>query len=662
MGYLLVGTAFAAITVALFFAFFIGFNTAPVEEAKAATTNVTIPTGSFIVRMGQSPQTVDNALKPYGLVYDMIVNYNVPVYWSIEPSKAKDGVDFSYLGLDYKGGPFIIDDMYITPAVYNRLIWWTGQGVNGIFTISDVTVPVYTTLEYFPNILIDDLSGNEAIITNYFDNAAIPSIAYTIGNPNDANMCFDVWVNPHGDPEWSTHGNLYNFVTNHRGFIWSQCHAVSMMEGTVNPSPPNEQLNYLSIDGLQCYHNRNADQCGPTITELHDKKPTGPFTHQYPADPVMQFMGNADVPLHSNGSESWFSPQTTGGWRTSTKRLITTADSLPPHEGILMAYGPAFGDTSNGWVMYSAGHDHTGGGTTEEQIAAQRSFLNFILLCGKERTPLAVTDIDTEITGWDWYNFSVTPSGGYSPYTYSWSSSIGGTFYNPDSSHTGYLSPYVTSPTTGIIQCIVTDSCSRVMAFSQVVTVSPSPLPVTLTEFTATPMGMDKVMVSWKTASELNNRYFTVERSTNLQDYTVVGNVPTLGNGTIPHNYTLNDYKPHPGKSYYRLSQTDINGAVEYFDPVMVNRSVAVTPQKLTVGPNPFRDQFNLTINYELGNQLSVRLYDLNGRMIKEQQVMPNGAATAIRFTSLEDLPNGNYILKVEDGLEFSEVTRLIKR
>ncbi len=153
MGYLLIGTAFAGVTIALFFAFFIGFNTAPVEESKAATTNVTIPTGSFIVRMGQSPQTVDNAIKPYGLVYDMIVNYNVPVYWSIEPTKSKDGVDFSYLGLDYRGGPFIIDDMYITPAVYNRLIWWTGQGVNGIFTISDVTVPVYTTLEYFQNIM-----------------------------------------------------------------------------------------------------------------------------------------------------------------------------------------------------------------------------------------------------------------------------------------------------------------------------------------------------------------------------------------------------------------------------------------------------------------------------------------------------------------------------
>jgi type IX secretion system substrate protein len=660
LSYLLIGLAMTGSVIAFFLTFFVGVNTIPAEKAEAAT-NVTYPKGSFLVNMGVTPQTVANGLKPYGLVYDLITNYSVPIGWSIEPTKIKDGIDFTYAGTDYKGGTFIIDKRYITAGVYNRIIYWMGQGVTGIFTIGDVTVPIYTTLEYYPRVLVDDLSGNEDIITGYFDNAGIGSDGYTIGNPMNANMCFDVWVNPHGDPDWSTHGNLRKFVTDYTGFIWSQCHAVSMLEGSVDITDLSTQMNFLTNDGLQCYHGITS-KCGPTLTESHGKKSTSPYTHSYPTDPVMQFMGNADVPLYSNGSESWFIPQTTGGWRPTTKRLITTSDNISPFEGILMAYGPAFGDTNNGWVMYSSGHDHQGGGTVEEQVAAQRAFLNFMLLCGKERKPLVVSDIEAVITGLNWYTFSAIPSGGYKPYTYSWSSTVGGTFFNPDSSTTGYLSPYVTSPTSGIISCTISDSCSRIMTITQFVTISPSPLPVTLTEFTATAQGLEKVVTNWKTSSETNNKFFTVERSVDMKSFSVVGNVPSLGNGAIPHSYTLMDYSPHPGKSYYRLSQTDIDGKTKFFDPVLVSRNIDVKHNNFNVGPNPFTNYFNLTINSESSSEYTARLYDLNGRMISEKPFHVSKGTSVIRFDEVSGLPKGHYILKVEDGIEISEILRIVKQ
>src|SRR4051812_19314881 len=39
--------------------------------------------GAYIIDMGQPTQTVGNALKPYGLVYDMVTNFKVPVDWAI---------------------------------------------------------------------------------------------------------------------------------------------------------------------------------------------------------------------------------------------------------------------------------------------------------------------------------------------------------------------------------------------------------------------------------------------------------------------------------------------------------------------------------------------------------------------------------------------------
>ena len=47
----------------------------------------TFAPGAYIVDMGQTTQTVGNAMKPYGLVYDMVTNFKVPVNWAINPAK-----------------------------------------------------------------------------------------------------------------------------------------------------------------------------------------------------------------------------------------------------------------------------------------------------------------------------------------------------------------------------------------------------------------------------------------------------------------------------------------------------------------------------------------------------------------------------------------------
>ena len=44
----------------------------------------TLQPGSFIVNMGVVPQTVGNGLKPYGMIYDLILNNKIPIQWIIE--------------------------------------------------------------------------------------------------------------------------------------------------------------------------------------------------------------------------------------------------------------------------------------------------------------------------------------------------------------------------------------------------------------------------------------------------------------------------------------------------------------------------------------------------------------------------------------------------
>ena len=368
------------LTAVFFGTLFIG-NVGTVKTSKAAAPGFqTIDSGSYIIDMGQATQTVANSLVPYGMVYDLVKNFSTPVKWVINQSKVKDGTDFTYNLVNYKGGPFIIPAAYITPIVQARITYWNTRGVKGLYTTSTVDVPTYSELTAMPTMFIDNSSGKQSIIETYFINAEIPATAYTEGTPSNLTTCSDLWINPHGDPTWTSHSYLYNFAVANGSFIFSACHATSMMEGCKNTVAPFQQLNFLTTNGLKCY---STGKCAVGITETHGGGATGPYTYSYPADPMMQFLGTIESAL-SGGSEDWYIPQSTGGWRPTTRRCISTNDGVAPKEGVLMAYGPAYGMVNSGWVMYEAGHSFSG--TSASCIGATRAFLNFMIFAASKKS------------------------------------------------------------------------------------------------------------------------------------------------------------------------------------------------------------------------------------------------------------------------------------
>jgi hypothetical protein len=94
--------------------------------ARLQSAEVTFSRGAYIIDMGQVPQTVANGLKPYGLIYQLVVVNQASVSWAINPNKVTDknptvtveGVDFILNGKAYRGGPFIIpaEDVNATVA------------------------------------------------------------------------------------------------------------------------------------------------------------------------------------------------------------------------------------------------------------------------------------------------------------------------------------------------------------------------------------------------------------------------------------------------------------------------------------------------------------------------------------------------------------------
>jgi hypothetical protein len=171
-----------------------------------------------------------------------------------------------------------------------------------------------------------------------------------------------------------------------------------------------------------------------------------------------------------------------------------------------------------------------------------------------------------------------------------------------------------------------------------------SPLPVTLLDFNAQPVN-NEVLVTWTTASEINNDYFQIERSRDAVNYEVVGIVDGAGNSNQVLNYSLIDKQPLTGISYYRLRQVDFNGDFEVFDPVAVffgGQSLGA----VTVFPNPAKEITNIKLESKHNDHGLIQLFNISGAMIWQKNI---NAMDGINNYQLDiaDLPAGQYIITI---------------
>lgn len=142
-----------------------------------------------------------------------------------------------------------------------------------------------------------------------------------------------------------------------------------------------------------------------------------------------------------------------------------------------------------------------------------------------------------------------------------------------------------------------------------------SPLPIELISFDAT-ANADNIDITWETATEINNDFFTVERSTDAVTFESIGIVDGAGNSTSILNYSLVDYNPYKATSYYRLKQTDFDGQFTYSKAVAVEFADPTDGFSFNVFPNPSNGediQLSFTSSKD-EEEVSVVIYDTNGK------------------------------------------------
>ncbi len=183
-------------------------------------------------------------------------------------------------------------------------------------------------------------------------------------------------------------------------------------------------------------------------------------------------------------------------------------------------------------------------------------------------------------------------------------------------------------------------------------------LPIELLSFTATLNDRAEVELDWATALEIENDYFTVERSADGIDFEPVLEVNGAGNTSIMQTYSAIDANPLAGLSYYRLKQTDFDGTFTYSKLEAVNVFKAEMDATMTVYPNPSNGNIKVKATGVKG-MVSIMVTDMQGRNIYLQHLRIEEDEVPVSL-NLESMLSPGYYQVIMKGSNINLVEKII--
>ena len=181
-------------------------------------------------------------------------------------------------------------------------------------------------------------------------------------------------------------------------------------------------------------------------------------------------------------------------------------------------------------------------------------------------------------------------------------------------------------------------------------------LPVVLLDFTANKQE-NHVKLDWSTLSEINNEYFTIERSSDGVNFEEIIKQAGAGNSNSRINYSNIDISPNVGYNYYKLSQTDFNGKKREFDVEVVYFDRNPQNIDLKIYPNPTNGRhLNLDFSNLNNGKYRIEIFTIEGKLLKRLEYIQTEEKRLYRANILEglSLSNGIYQLSINtiDGRE----------
>ena len=173
-----------------------------------------------------------------------------------------------------------------------------------------------------------------------------------------------------------------------------------------------------------------------------------------------------------------------------------------------------------------------------------------------------------------------------------------------------------------------------------------SALPVELISFDAYLLN-NTVIIEWTTASELNNDYFTIQRSADGIKFEDVRDIDGAGNSNVLIEYSTVDNNPIIGKSYYRLKQTDFDGKFTYSNIVFIDNNESINTSEMIVYPNPVSSILNVRLTGFIAySDVLISIQNMSGRRVLSYGFSVDGDGNAlVKVNDIKGLSKGIYIV-----------------
>ncbi len=167
-------------------------------------------------------------------------------------------------------------------------------------------------------------------------------------------------------------------------------------------------------------------------------------------------------------------------------------------------------------------------------------------------------------------------------------------------------------------------------------------MPVTLTSFEAKPSQQKSITLTWQTASEENNDYFSIEHSTDGISFREIATQAGNGTTNIVQNYSFLHREVENGLHYYRLKQVDFDGKFEYTN--IVTAKVSHSNDDVILTPNPTSNVILIQTKTPFERDADFQILNMQGQVVLSS-VLQEG--TANLEVNIADFPVGIYYLQL---------------
>jgi len=171
-------------------------------------------------------------------------------------------------------------------------------------------------------------------------------------------------------------------------------------------------------------------------------------------------------------------------------------------------------------------------------------------------------------------------------------------------------------------------------------------LPVSLISFKAI-CNEGITIIKWQTASEINNDYFKLERSSDGVSFEEIARITGAGNSNSLINYEYIDGLIPTTRVYYRLTQVDFDGKYEVFK--IITTDCSGTSQIKFTYVNPVQNKQITIFSSGIPNEeINIRLFTNTGKCVLSEKLEGNKTKWII---NTDNLSKGIYHLIIQNEL-----------